>query len=94
MTKKSSVIIPTHLLLTGHLSMGCGFWIPAKNSSIDCMQTVAYIHVQPFERLAMRWPPHQHVIYKVPVALCLKKEYSCTQCLGSVLDPLPAADQR
>lgn len=94
MTKKSCVILPTHLLLTGHLSVDYGFWIPAKNSSIYCMKTVAYIHVQPFERLAMRWPPHRLAFYKVPAALCSKKEYSCKQCLGSVLDPLPVADQR
>ena len=94
MAKKSCVIIPTHLLLTGHLSVGYGFWIPAKNSSICCMQTVAYIHVQPFVRLAMRWPPHRRAFCKVPVVLCSKKEYFCIQCLGSVLDPLPVADQR
>lgn len=94
MAKKSYMFIRTHPSLTGHLLVGYGFWIPARNSSICCMQTVAYTHVQPSEHLAMRWLPHRRVFYRVPVDLCSKTEYSCKQCSGSILGPLPAADQR
>lgn len=83
----------THLLLTEDLSVGCDFWIPTRNSSIYCTQTVACSHAQPFERLAMHWLQHRRVFCKVPVALCSKKVYSCKQCLSSVLDPPPVEDQ-